>query len=96
MIYSCQKEKSGGQELNLMHKYVSQKRLDLPLKAVRSREALKKLAANKQGHPNLVLLTWKFSMQNNLKFYESENISYSSLHRVFESENFRFPFYYEK
>ena len=32
----------------------------------------------------------------NLKFYESENFSNSSLHRVFESENFRFPFNYEK
>jgi len=31
-----------------------------------------------------------------LTFYESENSSYSSLHRVFETENFRFPFYYEK
>ena len=32
MIYGCQKEKSAGQELIFMHKYVSQKRLDLPLK----------------------------------------------------------------
>ena len=32
----------------------------------------------------------------NLKFYESENFSNSSLHPVFESENFRFPFNYEK
>ena len=28
----------------------------------------------------------------NLRFYESENFSDSSLHRTFESENFRFPF----
>ena len=28
----------------------------------------------------------------NLKFYESENFSDSSFHRMFESENFRFPF----
>ena len=32
----------------------------------------------------------------NLTFYESENFSNSSPHRIFESENFRFPFYYEK
>ena len=29
----------------------------------------------------------------NFKFYESENFSDSSRHRIFESENFRFPFY---
>ena len=28
----------------------------------------------------------------NFKFYESENFSDSSLHCIFESENFRFPF----
>ena len=28
----------------------------------------------------------------NLKFYEGENFSDSSFHRIFESENFRFPF----
>ena len=28
----------------------------------------------------------------NFRFYESENFSDSSLHRSFESENFRFPF----
>ena len=28
----------------------------------------------------------------NLTFYESDNFSNSSLHRIFESENFRFPF----
>ena len=28
----------------------------------------------------------------NFKFYECENCSDSSLHRIFESENFRFPF----
>ena len=28
----------------------------------------------------------------NFRFYESENFSDSSLHRIFESENFRFPF----
>ena len=27
--------------------------------------------------------------------YEDENFSYSSLHHKFESENFRFPFFYE-
>ena len=56
------------------------------------------------GHPRR---TWVFSklqglqyyfpenFRCNLTFYESENFSYSSLHHVFESENFRFPFYYE-
>ena len=29
-------------------------------------------------------------------FYESENFSDSSLHHIFESQNFRFPFFYEK
>ena len=28
----------------------------------------------------------------NFRFYESENFSDSSLHRIFESENFRYPF----
>ena len=28
----------------------------------------------------------------NLKFYESDSFSGSSLHRIFDSENFRFPF----
>ena len=28
----------------------------------------------------------------NLTYYESENFSDSSLHHIFESENFRFPF----
>ena len=28
----------------------------------------------------------------NLKFYESDSFSDSSLHRIFDSENFRFPF----
>ena len=48
--------------------------------------------------------TWVFSklqgskyyflenLRGNFKFYESENFSDSSLHRIFESENFRFPF----
>ena len=31
-----------------------------------------------------------------LTYYESVNCSDSSLHHIFESENFRFPFYYEK
>ena len=31
-----------------------------------------------------------------LKVYESEDFSYSSLHRTFESENFRFPFFQRK
>ena len=32
----------------------------------------------------------------NVTFYERENFSDSSLHHIFESENFRFPFSYEK
>ena len=28
--------------------------------------------------------------------YESETFSDSSLHRIFETENFSFPFFYEK
>ena len=31
-----------------------------------------------------------------LSYYESENFSDSSLHHIFESENCRFPFLYEK
>ena len=31
-----------------------------------------------------------------LKVYESEDFSYSSLHRTFESENFRFLFFQRK
>ena len=30
----------------------------------------------------------------NLTYYETENFSNSSLHHIFESENFRFPFFY--
>ena len=41
-----------------------------------------------------VLLPRKF--QKEFDFYEIENFSNSSLHRAFESENFGFPFYYEK
>ena len=43
------------------------------------------------GHPRA---TWVFS-----KFqgpYEEENFSDSSFHHIFESESFRFPFFYEK
>ena len=29
-------------------------------------------------------------------YYESENFTDSSLHHIFESENFSFPFFYEK
>ena len=29
----------------------------------------------------------------NLTYYEIETFSYSSLHRIFQSENFRFPFF---
>ena len=32
----------------------------------------------------------------NLTYYKSENFSFSSLHHIFESENFGFPFFYEK
>ena len=32
----------------------------------------------------------------NLAHYEKENFFDSSLHHIFESENFRFPFSYEK
>ena len=38
--------------------------------------------------PGLFLENFRY----NFKFYESENFSDSSLHRLFESENFRFPF----
>ena len=37
-----------------------------------------------------VLFSRKF--RRNFKFYESKNFSDSSLHRLFESETFRFPF----
>ena len=32
----------------------------------------------------------------NLTYYEGENFSNSSFHHIFESEIFRFPFFYEK
>ena len=32
----------------------------------------------------------------NLTYYISENFPDSSLHHIFESENFRFPLFYEK
>ena len=32
----------------------------------------------------------------NLTHYQSENFTDSFLHHIFESENFRFPFFYEK
>ena len=32
------------------------------------------------------------NFRSNLKFYESKNLSVSSLHRIFESENLKFPF----
>ena len=32
----------------------------------------------------------------NLTWYEGENLSDSSFHHIFKSENFRFPFFYEK
>ena len=32
----------------------------------------------------------------NLMYYESENFTDSSLQHIFESENFRFPLFYEK
>ena len=32
------------------------------------------------------------NVRGNFKFYEGENFSDSSIHRIFESENFRFPF----
>ena len=41
-----------------------------------------------------VLFSRKFQLQ--LKFYGSENFAHSSLHRILESENFRFSFLYEK
>ena len=37
----------------------------------------------------------KLKMQFN-ENYESENFTDSSLHHIFESKNFRFPFFYEK
>ena len=38
--------------------------------------------------------TWR--SWNWLMHYEGENFSDSSFHHIFESENFRFPFFYEK
>ena len=32
----------------------------------------------------------------NLTYYEGENFSDSSFHHIFESENFRLPFFYKK
>ena len=32
------------------------------------------------------------NFRSNLKFYENKNLSVSSLHRIFESENLKFPF----
>ena len=32
------------------------------------------------------------TVRGNFKFYEGENFSDYSFHRIFESENFRFPF----
>ena len=36
------------------------------------------------------------NVRGNFKFYEGENFSDSSIHRIFESENFRFPFSVKK
>ena len=33
--------------------------------------------------------------RSNLMYYEGENFSDSSVHHIFESENFRFPFFFE-
>ena len=56
------------------------------------------------GHPGATRVCSKllglqqYSTENfrcNLTLYESENFSNSSLHRIFESENFKFPFQYD-
>ena len=47
-----------------------------------------------RNYKALVLLTENFRF--NLTYYESENFTDSSLHHIFESENFSFPFFYEK
>ena len=57
------------------------------------------------GHPKE---TWAFpklhegleyyfpeTLRRHLTYYESETFSNSSLYHIFESENFRFPFFYE-
>ena len=53
------------------------------------------------GHPRATLvqgLQYYFpeNFSWNLKFYLSDSFSDSSLRRIFDSENFRFPFFYEK
>ena len=35
-------------------------------------------------------------MQFNILYYGGENFSDSSFHHIFESENFRFPFFYRQ
>ena len=59
---------------------------------------------SKRRYKIYIWATWDFSklqgpqyyfpenFRCNVKFYESENFSDSFLHRLFESENFRFPF----
>ena len=57
------------------------------------------------GHPRGTLVFSKLqgfqyyfpeNFRSNLTYYESDNFTDSSLRRSFESENFRFPFFYEK
>ena len=43
---------------------------------------------------SMIVLSQNF--RHILKYYESENFSDSSLHHIFESENFRFSFFFEK
>ena len=47
---------------------------------------------------NYKLLQYYFpeNIRCNLPYYEGENFSDSSFHHIFEPENFRFPFFYEK
>ena len=42
------------------------------------------------------VLYFSENVRANFKFYEGENFSDSSIHRIFEFENFRFPFSVKK
>ena len=48
------------------------------------------------GFPSVILYYIILYFKCNLTNYEGENSSDSSFHHILESENFRFPFFYEK
>ena len=51
------------------------------------------------GHPKEITGASIYFTENfrcNLTYYQSENFTNSFLHHIFESENFRFPFFDEK